>query len=129
MKTVQAEQKQTQNQLAKAEKQTNEISFMKSKLNNTNEVSREYDKVCKKLNYEKEKGKTLQEQLFAVKHELEMQKLNKSQNVPEDAFELKSKFIESEAKNKLLLKDIIALKAQVHNQANSLYQYEFQNPI
>ncbi len=54
---VKAELKQTQNQLAKADKQTNEISFMKSKLNNTSEVSREYDKVCKKLNQEKEKSK------------------------------------------------------------------------
>ena len=53
---MQTELKQSQNALSKTEKQTNELSFMKSKLNNNLETSRDYDKVNKKLNFEKEKN-------------------------------------------------------------------------
>jgi len=53
----------------------------------------------------------LLDQLFSVKNELESQKAIKIQGVPDDVFELKSKFIESESRNKHLLKEIIDLKA------------------
>ena len=53
----------------------------------------------------------------------------KQQGVPDDIFELKTKFFESEAKNKTLIKDITALKSQCQHQSNQLYQLEFSNPI
>ena len=108
---MQTELKQSQTALSKTERVTNELSFMKSKLNNNSEIKSDYDKVIKKLNQEKEKNKTLLDQLFSVKNELESQKAIKIQGVPDDVFELKSKFIESESRNKNLLKEIIGLKA------------------
>jgi len=102
---------------------------MKSKLENNSVMLKENEKVNKKLIYSKELIKKMQEQLFSYKNELEMCRNLKNQGVSDDIFELKSKYFESEQRNKHLLKDITALKAQVQNQSNSLYNYENHNPI
>ena len=47
---MQTELKQSQTALSKTERVTNELSFMKSKLNNNSEIKSDYDKVIKKLN-------------------------------------------------------------------------------
>ena len=75
---------------------------MKAKLHNNSQILENNDKMIVKLENGKQKQKQQQDQLFLVKAELEMLKQNMKNNISEseDYNALKTKYIESESKNK-----------------------------